>query len=216
MMRTENTAYWVAWQLARGILNNSFRTTIYGIEHVPREGSFIVASNHASYMDPPAIGGAIPREMAYFARKTLFKPGWSSRLFHQLNSIPVDRDGDSDISAFRKVFQTLNGDRGLLLFPEGTRTPDGKLQNAHKGVGLIACKSAAPVLPVRIHGSYHAYGRNMKIPDFTVSLNIVIGPIIAPAEYDPGKSSPERFQVAAERIMLRLHRLERPKEAGRV
>lgn len=215
-LRTNNTAYWIAWTLSRGIVDTIYRTGIYGAENVPRTGSFILAGNHASFFDPPAFGCALPREIAYFARKTLFKPGWPDKLLRTLNSIPVDRDGDSDVAAFKQVFRTLKGDLGIMLFPEGTRSPDGKLQSAKKGVGLIACKSQVPVVPARIFGSFDAYSRSMKFPDIKPSMNIVIGPPLRPEQYDPGKQDADRYQRAAESIMREIHALAIPQEVGTV
>lgn len=213
-LKTNNTTYWLAWTFSRGVLEAFYRTDVYGTYHIPKNDSFILAGNHASFFDPPAFGCSLPRELAYFARKTLFKPGFPDRLLRQLNSIPVDRDGDSDVGAFKQVFKTLKGERGITLFPEGTRTHDGKLQPAKKGVGLIACKTQVPVVPARIFGTFDAYGRRMKTPSLKPCIHIVFGAPLPPEEYDPGKDDPERYQVAADRIMSKIHQLQIPQDIG--
>ncbi len=215
-MKTDTFTYWLAWTFSRSVLECIYRTDVYGVYHVPQKGSFILAGNHASFFDPPSFGCCIPRELSYFARKTLFKPGFPNWLLRQVNSIPVDRDGDSDITAFKQVFKTLKGERGITLFPEGTRTHDGKIQLAKKGVGLIACKTQVPVIPARIFGSYEAYGRTMKVPSIKPAINIVFGKAIYPAEYDLDSKHTERYQIAADLIVSRIRELEIPREVGSV
>lgn len=215
-LRTNNITYFLAWTISRSVLETLYRTEFYGMEHIPKEGSFIIAGNHASFFDPPAFGCGVPRELAYFARKTLFKPGFPDRLLRQLNSIPVDRDGDGDVGAFKLVFKTLKENRGIVLFPEGTRSHDGKLQSAKKGVGLIACKTQVPVVPARIFGSFDAYGRTQKIPDIKPTINIVFGPALYPKDFDPGSVHPDRNQEAADRIMAGIAALSVPAEVGAI
>lgn len=174
------------------------RYTIRGARNIPETGPFILASNHASFIDPPLLSSALPkdREIYFFARKSLFK-GWFGRLIASLNAVPVDRDGESDLSAFRTVFKLLNDGHGLLLFPEGTRTPDGRLQVPRKGLGLIACRTGVPIIPARVCGTYTYWGRKQKLPRLFAPLGVVFGPALHPAQYDPGKNHPERFQVAS-------------------
>lgn len=197
------------WTTAQTWFGLMHRTEVYGANHVPCTGSFILACNHASFYDPPLCGANLPRELHYFARKTLFK-GPLGKIITDLNSIPIDRDGDSDIAAFKRVFNTLKTDGGLLLFPEGTRTRDGQLQSAKKGVGLIACRAQVPVVPVRIFGSYEVWGRHKKIPDFRSPIKLVVGRPLSVADFDPGKKDAERYQTAANTIMQHITRLYIP------
>jgi len=201
--------YQIAWTGTQTWFRLMHRTEAYGAHNIPAKGSFILACNHASFLDPPAFGGNLPRELHFFARKTLFK-GVLGRIITDLNSIPVDRDGDSDISAFKRVFSALKNDGGLLLFPEGTRTPNGQLQTAKKGVGLIACRAQVPVIPARIFGSYAVWGRHKKIPDFRPQIKIVIGCPLSVEDFDPGKHDPQRYQTAANTIMAAITRLYIP------
>lgn len=188
------------------------RTEVYGAHNVPSAGPFILACNHASFYDPPAFGANLPRELHYFARKTLFK-GPLKKIITDLNSIPVDRDGDSDVAAFKRVFSALKTDGGLLLFPEGTRTRNGQLQAAKKGVGLIACRAQVPVVPARIFGSYDVWGKHKKIPDFRPSITLVVGHPLSVANFDPGKQDPDRYQTAANTIMEHITALYVPVRA---
>jgi 1-acyl-sn-glycerol-3-phosphate acyltransferase len=193
----------------RVVFDMFFRGEVIGLDHLPRQGGFLVAANHASFLDPPLIGCQISRQIAYFARKTLWKGGLASWWLDTVGTIPVDRDGGQDVSAIKRVLRALRDERGLILFPEGTRTNDGRLQSAKPGVGFIAVKTQVPVVPVRIFGSYEAYGKGRSLKLGT-PVTVVFGRPLLPAQYDEPKAGKERAQIASERIMQEIARLERP------
>ncbi len=186
-----------------------FRGEIAGQENIPRMGSFLIAANHASFLDPPLIGAQVPRQIAFFARKTLWKGGISSWWLDAVGTIPVDRDGGQDVSAIKRVLKALKDDWGLILFPEGTRSPDGQLQSPKAGVGLICCRAHVPVVPTRIFNSSEAYGKGRGLR-VGVPVSIVFGPPIFPEEYDDPTAGKERYQIASERIMARIAQLQEP------
>ena len=186
-----------------------FRGEVIGLENLPQKGSFLVAANHASFLDPPLIGCQVQRQIAYFARKTLWKPGLASWWLDTVGTIPVDRDGGQDVSAIKRVLKALKDDRGLILFPEGTRSPNGQLQTPKAGVGLICCRAQVPVVPVRIFGSFEAYGKSRGLRLGT-PVTVVFGPAILPEVYDEPKAGKERYLVASQRIMQRIAELRRP------
>lgn len=138
------------------------RADWHGRENVPDHGGLVLASNHASFFDPPLIGCSLPREVCYLARETLFK-GVLGKVITALNSIPVDRDG-AGAKGLKLILAELLRGRAILLFPEGTRTGDGNLLPAQPGIGLTILKSEAPVVPVYIQGSFNSWSRNQKIP----------------------------------------------------
>lgn len=195
--------------LATVVYGMFFRGDIVGLENLPRRGSFLIAANHASFLDPPLIGCQVPRQIAYFARKTLWKPGFASWWLDEVGTIPVDRDGGQDVSAIKRVLKTLKEDKGLILFPEGTRTSDGRLQEPKAGVGLIASRAGVPVVPARIFGSFEAYGKGRTLRLGT-PVSIVFGPPIMPAEYDEPAAGKERYLVASQRIFARIAALHEP------
>lgn len=195
--------------LAGTIYDIAFRGEVAGLENVPRDGAFLIAANHASHLDPPIIGSLLPRQVCFFARKTLWKPGLASWWLDTVGTIPVDRDGASDVSAIKRVLRALADNKALILFPEGTRTPDGNLQPPKPGVGLIVCRTQVPVVPVRIFGSFEAFGRRGGMRLGT-PVSVVYGKPIPPTVYDPGKGK-ERYQVASERIMTAISALQPPR-----
>jgi 1-acyl-sn-glycerol-3-phosphate acyltransferase len=126
-------------------------------------GAVILASNHASFLDPPLVGSGLRRECTFLARDTLFRFGPTRWLLTKWQAVPIDREGGS-ASGMKRILDALNRGRAVILFPEGTRTRDGHLQKVRSGVGLIAAKTDAPVVPVRVWGTFEAYGRHVKFP----------------------------------------------------
>lgn len=188
----------------------AFRGEVIGQEYLPADGAFLIASNHASFIDPPVVGSMVPRQLCFFARKTLWKPGVASWWLDNVGTIPVDRDGGQDVSALKRVLRSLKDNKGLILFPEGTRSPNGQLQSPKAGVGFIVCRSQVPVVPARIFGSYEAFGKGVKLPRLGTSISVVFGPPIKPEQYDDPKAGKDRYQIASERIMAEISRLELP------
>jgi 1-acyl-sn-glycerol-3-phosphate acyltransferase len=192
-----------------GIYEAFFRGEVVGLNHIPDSGPFLIAANHASHLDPPVIGCQIPRQMRFFARKTL----WNSRVGNwwmtSTECIPVDRD-TGDVGAIRKVLQALQADRAVVLFPEGTRSPDGTLQKPKAGVGLMACKTGVAVVPARVFNSHAAFGKGDKVPNLGTPISIVFGAPLTAAEYDDPSAGKERYQIASERIFARIAALQEP------
>jgi 1-acyl-sn-glycerol-3-phosphate acyltransferase len=154
--------YWIGWISFRLVFATYFRWHYYNPERVPLSGPVILASNHASFIDPPLVGAALHRAIGYLARDTLFfgPLGW---LLHRWNAVPVDREGGG-ASGVRKILDVLQTGNAVIIFPEGTRTRDGALQPARAGIGLIVLRSAAPVVPVRVFGTFEAFGRYLRVP----------------------------------------------------
>jgi len=189
-----------------------FRGEVVGTGNFPREGPFLIASNHASHLDPPMVGSQISKQMRFFARKSL----WNNRLLawwlDQVETIPVERDS-GDVGAIKRVLQALKEDRAVVLFPEGTRSPDGHLQKAKAGVGLMACKTGVPVVPCRVYGSFAAFGKGAKLPSFGTPVTVVFGAPIPAADYDDPSAGKTRYETAAQRIMDRIAALPEPRYA---
>ncbi len=186
-----------------------FDGSIYGLNNIPQNGPFLLACNHASYFDPPFLGAVIEqREIFAFAKKALFNSKLKEWLFTHLNSIPVDRD-HTDISAIRSVLSLLKNGKGIMIFPEGTRTPDGTLGEAHAGIGLFACKSQVPIVPCRMFGTYEIMNRFSHFPNWNERVTMVFGSPILPEKYD-NEASSNRYLDAAKFIMQVIADIERP------
>jgi 1-acyl-sn-glycerol-3-phosphate acyltransferase len=158
-----NLSYRLAWLGFRAMYRIYFRWRVCNAERVPSTGPVILASNHASFLDPPLVGSGLYRPINYLARESLFRFPGMGALLRSWNSVPVDRDGGG-AAGLKAILDRLLAGGGIILFPEGTRTKDGRLQPARSGIGLVVIKSNAPVIPVRTFGTYEAYGRHITFP----------------------------------------------------
>ena len=158
-----NPIYLLGWVVFRAVYRFYFGWRVYNAERVPLAGPVILASNHASFIDPPLVGSGVRRGINYLARENLFRfpvMGW---VLHRWQVVPVDREGGG-AKGLKAILDRLLAGGAIILFPEGTRSRDGKLQPARSGIGLTVIKSAAPVVPVRVFGTFEAYGRHMRFP----------------------------------------------------
>lgn len=207
-----NLVYRLTWLFSRFMYSTYFRWRVMHPEHVPVTGPVILAPNHASFLDPAMVGCALPREVNYLARESLFRfpgVGWYLR---QLKSVPVDRDGGG-AAGLRAIMSRLEAGGAVLLFPEGTRTPDGKLQRARSGLGLMVIKTEAPVVPVRIFGTFEAYGRHMKFPlprrvGVRYGKPMLFAALRAEAKTCSKARLKEIYQEVADEIMSEIGKLE--------
>ena len=156
-----NFIYFIGWCFFRLMYAVYFRWQIFNAERVPLSGGVILASNHASFLDPPIVGSALRRPINYLARASLFRYPGVGWLLRKWNSVPVDRDGGG-AAGLKAILERLLAGGAIILFPEGTRTKDGKLQPARSGVGLTVIKSQAVVIPVRTFGTFECYNRKIK------------------------------------------------------
>jgi 1-acyl-sn-glycerol-3-phosphate acyltransferase len=177
------------------VLYPVFRIKVYGKEHVPKEGPVLVCSNHISNFDPPVLGITCPRDIAFMGKSELFKfkpLGW---LMKNLNVFPVKR-GMQDRSALRVGLDLLAEGKTMGLFPEGTRSKDGKLGAPLPGIGFFAMRSEAKVVPCAIIGSY----KGVK------PLKVIYGPPIDMKELRERKApAKEVSQVIMDEIQLLIN-----------
>lgn len=123
-----------------------------GTEHLPSRGPAIVVINHQSDFDPPLIGVAFQRPLRFMAKSELFEHAWFRWAIEHLGAFPIHR-GESDREALRRSLEVLAAGQVLLMFPEGTRFEDGRVHPFQPGVGLLALRSGAPVIPTAMMGT---------------------------------------------------------------
>jgi 1-acyl-sn-glycerol-3-phosphate acyltransferase len=135
---------------------------VFGLENIPKEGGFIMAANHASYFDPPVLGGVSTRRVRFMAREGLFKiPLFGT--FIKLFSFPVRRNKPQP-SAIKEAVRSLRRGELIVMFPEGGRSVDGSLLGAKRGLGVIAAMSRVPVVPAFIKGTEKALPVGARFP----------------------------------------------------
>jgi len=130
--------------------------------HVPRGGPVLLVANHSSLLDPPLIGVVAPRHLWFLAKAELFRIPLFGPLLWRLNARPLRREG-SDPGALRAALRVLEEDGALLIFPEGTRGPEGTLRPAKAGAGMLAVRSGAPVVPVYVSGSGRVWPKGRRL-----------------------------------------------------
>lgn len=165
------------------------RGRVYGAENVPKSGSLVVVSNHASYFDPPLLSCAVGRPVAYMAKEELFKIPLLGKAIRLYGAYPVSR-GTSDRAAIRAALQSLENGWATGVFLEGSRTPDGKINEPKIGAALIAAKAQVPILPVSLWGTQGVLIKGSAIPR-PVPITIRIGKVIAP----PASTNRQQLQA---------------------
>ena len=123
----------------------------------------LIASNHQSFLDPVLIGVAIPRPTTFMARSTLFRFAPFGRLLRSVKAFPVKR-GRADLGAVREAISRLRAGWALLVFPEGTRTRDGRIQPLRAGFDMLSRRAGVPVVPAVVEGAYEAWPRQNLLP----------------------------------------------------
>jgi 1-acyl-sn-glycerol-3-phosphate acyltransferase len=204
--------YRLTWVLCRIFFPLLFRRKLIGVRNVPATGPVILAANHVSHLDPPAVATGIVRECACIAKEELFRnPAFAWYISH-LNAFPVRR-GEGDRAALKKSLELLKNGWPLLIFPEGTRSETGELQEPEMGVGMIAYRSGAPVVPVYVHGTNHALPRGGGL--HLAPITIIYGEPILFTAPEGGKAGRDEYEAAAHIIMAAIARLRDEWNAGR-
>lgn len=153
-----------ALQILAGIGSRVFfDLKVKGLEHLPKSGGVLVVSNHQSYLDPVILAVRLHRPFAYLADAKLFKFKPFAWLIRSLNAFPVQQ-GKGDVGAMKQVIRLLNEGWVLNVFPEGTRTATGELEEVQPGVALMIRRSNVPVVPAVIHGAFKAWPRHQLLP----------------------------------------------------
>ncbi len=199
--------YWFAYVLSKLILHTLFRMRVIHSERLLEEGGVIYASNHASYLDPPIIGICCQKPIHYLARKTLMKWPVLGPIFPSLNVVPVDRDG-TDMSALKTIIKLIRAGERTIIFPESTRTLDGTLGPARPGLGLVVAKTKAPVVPMRIFGSYEAFPKGAKKIRLA-RITVVIGEPIHFTDADLAGGR-DAYLTISQRVMDAISALKLP------
>ena len=142
-----------------------YRWRVLHKERVPLSGGLLMVSNHQSHFDPPAIGSPLRRSTSFLARDSLFRfPGFRW-LITTLGADPIKRDA-SDTAAMKRTIELLENGHAVLVFPEGTRTPDGTIKPFKRGVAILIKRARCKVVPVAIEGAFNAWPKGDR-PHFT-------------------------------------------------
>jgi 1-acyl-sn-glycerol-3-phosphate acyltransferase len=195
-----NPYYWVGYNLTKLLARIFFRLRVVHRERMINHGPVILAANHQSFLDPPLAGSVSDRAIYFLARRTLLDGWFLGWILPKLNVVPVDSEGGKDRTALKALIRILRAGQGTLVFPEGQRTLDGKLQPAQPGLGLVIAKTLAPVVPMRIFGAYEAWPAHEKWPRAD-RVTIVVGEPIFFTQGDVGSGGKDVYQGLSQRVM---------------
>jgi len=203
-----NSYYWLGYHLSRLLAKVFYGFRIIHRERVIQTGPVILATNHQSFLDPPLAGNASDRAIFFLAKKSLMDVPILGWLLPKLNVIPVNLEG-GDRSALKALIRILSAGECALVFPEGKRTPDGNLQPAEPGLGLVIAKTRAPVVPLRIFGAYDIWPIHGKLR-FRGKITIVVGEAIYFSESDVEGGGKDFYMRLSQRVMDAIAALEVP------
>lgn len=196
-----------------------YRPRIEGRENVPLEGAVIFASNHLSFIDSIAIPVAAPRPVHFLAKSSYFEgagfQGWLSRTFFQsIGAIPVRRGaGQAALDALDLQRQLLDEGLAVALYPEGTRSTDGRLYKGRTGVAFLALQTGAPVVPVGLIGTDKVMPVGAKMPTVSERITVRFGTPLDLSPHGPATSGRAR-RLATDDIMSAIHALSGQELAG--
>ncbi len=159
-----------------------FRVRCEGRRHIPHEGSLLVLSNHQSHLDPIMVGLAFDRRLNYVARESLFRFAPLRWFIRSLDAISIDLEG-SPLGGLKETLKRLKHDEAVLIFPEGTRSVDGRVAPFRLGYATLARRAHATILPVAVEGTFDALPRQHLFPRPAV-IQVHIGAPIWPDEID--------------------------------
>jgi 1-acyl-sn-glycerol-3-phosphate acyltransferase len=193
--------YNFAWVLCSLLLRLVYDFRSIGRRNIPRHGGVILAINH----QPVVVGCGTTRPVHFMARATLFG-GPFGALIRRLNAFPVERGG-SDVRALREYIARVKSGNVVMLFPEGTRSTDGRLQALQPGVGMLAARAGAPIVPTYVSGTFRAWPRHRALPRWARVTIHYDRPVCV--ERHEGETKHEHQARVLDTIASRLARLER-------
>jgi len=193
--------YWLGYKLSATVARVAFEYRAYGQENIIEEGPAIMAANHQSYLDPPLVGITCKNEVYFLARKTLFEKRFLGPIISRVNAFPVDL-ARGDLPALRAIIKLLKEGHRIVIFPEGTRSLSGRIQQARPGIGMIIARTLAPVVPMRIFGSFEAWPKGGKIR--THPITVVVGKPLLFKKEDFGAYNRDVYQKTSEQVLAAI------------
>lgn len=188
--------YLFARWLCRLILLVLGRMEVTGRENIPPTGGLIIAANHSSNLDPVVVGCALDRKISYLAKEELFKIPVVSWICRHLEAFPIKR-GAGDRGAIRESLKILKSGRLFGIFPEGTRSKTGHLQEGKPGAAMIALKAGVPIVPMALIGTSKFPGK----------IKVVIGKPMSLEQYQGQKAGREELEHITREVMSKIGKL---------
>ena len=201
-------AYWVLKAVLSPVLRFFYRIRVVGLEHLPAEGAAILASNHLAVCDSFFLPLVLRRRITFVAKAEYFEDPKTAWFFRAAGQIPIKREGGSAsqraLDSAREVLE-----RGELfgIYPEGTRSSDGRLHKGHTGVARLALQCNVPVLAVAMIGTAEAQPIGQAIPNLFRTITIKISPAMTWERYLDRATDPKALRQITDEIMFNLREL---------
>jgi len=197
--------YHSIYSLARLFFKVFFGLRVYGLNHF-KKGPGIIAANHVSNLDPPVLSISCPEEVHFLGKESLFRKPFLGWLIRKLNTHPV-AGAAADLTTLKRMVQILNQGHKLIVFPEGSRSPDGQLQPHERGVAFLSQSAHCPIFPAYIQGTFQAWPRGKKFPRLCGKIACVFGSPISPFEFE-GMSKKEAQEQIKKQCEISIQNLK--------
>ena len=169
-------AYWIVKGILSPILRLLFKVKVEGMEHVPKDGALIMASNHVSFSDSIFLPLVLKRRITFVAKAEYFDDWKTAWFFRAIGQIPIRREGGSASQRALDSARDVLESGGLFgIYPEGTRSPDGRLYKGHTGIARLALQTRTPIIPVAMVGTREAQPIGQVKPNFFMPIVVRFG-----------------------------------------
>ncbi len=201
-------AYWVLKLLLTPVLRFFWRVRVEGIEHIPDSGAAILASNHISFCDSIFLPLVLRRRITFVAKAEYFDDPKTAWFFRAVGQIPIKRTGGSaSMAALDSAAEVLEGGHLFGIYPEGTRSPDGRLYKGRTGVARLALRCNAPVVPVAMVGTRECQPIGKAMPKLFMPITIRIGKPLDFSRYQDRADDPMVLRQITDEVMFELRTL---------
>ena len=201
-------AYWVLKAVLTPLLRFFYRVRVEGLEHVPESGPAILASNHVSFSDSIFLPLMLRRRVTFVAKAEYFEDPKTAWFFRAVGQIPIKRTGGSaSEGALAAARDVLDGGGLFGIYPEGTRSPDGRLYKGHTGVARLALQTQAPVLAVAMVGTREAQPIGQVMPRVFMPITIRISEPLSFDRYVERADDPHVLRAITDEVMFELREL---------
>ena len=207
---TVKPLYRLSYWLLHVFFTVCYRYKIEGAENIPAEGTYIVAANHVSYLDPPLVGICFGKQVFFMAKSELFKVPLLGQFLRGIGSFPVTRE-TADMKAIKHALALLKEGKILGIFPEGSRSRSGTVEEGELGVALLAKKGQVPIVPCAVQGTYRSVKMKGILPQFS-RIRVIIGKPIYLNEAQEGLSRKECMKRFTVEVMGQLKQLLKESE----
>jgi 1-acyl-sn-glycerol-3-phosphate acyltransferase len=201
-------AYWILKGVLTPILRFFYRVRVEGLEHVPDRGPVIMASNHVSFSDSVFLPLILRRRITFVAKAEYFEDPKTAWIFRALGQIPIKREGGSASERALASAREVLGAGGIFgIYPEGTRSPDGRLYKGHTGVARLALQCRAPILAVAMIGTREAQPIGQVVPRLFMPITVRFSPPLTFEHFQDRVDDPMVLREITDEVMYRLREL---------